>query len=154
LAELKRMLHSHVFPVKNCLMLCQSTVTKVVKIMFWLVKSYDFTSQHMLYVLNSLKKSKMGEIGLKSQKSDEIAQNSDLRTDFAIVPKWCAETKFPPGPAVRRLLAVEMHSHASRSSLSSIFSEQIPKITNHKSQLTNTLSFHNSQNTRLILTNP
>ena len=41
----------------------------------------------MLYVLNSLKKSKMGEIGLKSQKSDEIAQNSDLRTDFAIVPK-------------------------------------------------------------------
>ena len=27
LAELKRMLHPHVFPVKNCLMLCQSTVT-------------------------------------------------------------------------------------------------------------------------------
>jgi len=58
----------------------------------------------------------------------------------------------PHGPAVRRLLAVEMHSHASRSSLSSVFSEQIPKITNHNSQ--NTLSFHNSQNTRLILTNP
>ena len=27
LGELKRMLHPHVFPVKNCLMLCQSTVT-------------------------------------------------------------------------------------------------------------------------------
>jgi hypothetical protein len=38
----------------------------------------------------------------------------------------------PHGPAVRRLLAVEMHSHASRSSLSSVFSEQIPKITTHK----------------------
>jgi hypothetical protein len=41
----------------------------------------------MLYVLNRLKKSKMDEIGLKSQKSDEIAQNRDFRTDFAIVPK-------------------------------------------------------------------
>jgi len=30
--------------------------TKVVKIAFWLVKSYDFTSQNMLYVLNRLKK--------------------------------------------------------------------------------------------------
>jgi len=27
LAKLKRMLHPRVFPVKNCLMLCQSTVT-------------------------------------------------------------------------------------------------------------------------------
>jgi hypothetical protein len=38
---------------------------KVVKIAFWLVKSYDFTSQNMLYVLNRLKKSKMDENGLK-----------------------------------------------------------------------------------------
>jgi hypothetical protein len=38
----------------------------------------------MLYVLNRLKKSKMGEIGLKS---GEIAQNRDFRTDFAISPK-------------------------------------------------------------------
>jgi hypothetical protein len=36
---------------------------KVVKIAFWLLKSYDFTSQNMLYGLNRLKKSKMGEIG-------------------------------------------------------------------------------------------
>jgi hypothetical protein len=44
----------------------------------------------MLYVLNRLKKSKMSEIGLKSvksQKSDEITQNRDFRTDFAIVLK-------------------------------------------------------------------
>jgi hypothetical protein len=41
----------------------------------------------MLYVLNRLKKSKMGEIGVKSQKLDEIVQNRDFRTDFAIVPK-------------------------------------------------------------------
>jgi len=27
LAELKRMFHPHIFPVKNCMMLCQSTVT-------------------------------------------------------------------------------------------------------------------------------
>jgi len=33
---------------------------------------------------------------VKSQKLDEITQNRDFRTDFAIVPKWCAETKFPP----------------------------------------------------------
>jgi len=38
----------------------------------------------MHYGLNRLKKSKMGEIGLKS---GEIAQNRDFRTDFAIVPK-------------------------------------------------------------------
>jgi len=38
----------------------------------------------MHYVLNRLKKSKMGKIGLKS---DEIAQNHDFRTDFAILPK-------------------------------------------------------------------
>jgi hypothetical protein len=41
----------------------------------------------MHYVLNRLKKSKMGKIGLKSQKSDEIAQNRDFMTDFAILPK-------------------------------------------------------------------
>jgi hypothetical protein len=41
----------------------------------------------MLYGLNRLKKSKMGKIGLKSQKSDEIAQNRDFRTNFAILTK-------------------------------------------------------------------
>jgi hypothetical protein len=45
---------------------------KVVKIAFWLVKSYDFTSQNMLCVLNRLKKSKMGEIGWKIAISGSI----------------------------------------------------------------------------------
>ena len=45
---------------------------KVVKIAFWLLKSYDFTSQNMFYVLNRLKKSKIDEIGLKSGKIDKI----------------------------------------------------------------------------------
>ena len=35
---------------------------KVVKIAFWLVKSYDFTSQNMYYELNRMKKSKMSKI--------------------------------------------------------------------------------------------
>jgi predicted RNA binding protein with dsRBD fold (UPF0201 family) len=45
---------------------------KVVKIAFWLVKSYDFTSQNMLYVLNRLKKLKMVKIRLKSGKIVKI----------------------------------------------------------------------------------
>jgi len=69
---------------------------KVVKIAFWLVKSYDFTSQNMHYGLNRLKKSKMGKIELKSQKSDEIAQNHNFRIDLAILTKWGPETKSPP----------------------------------------------------------
>jgi len=56
----------------------------------------DFTSQNMLYVLNRLKKLKMGKIGLKSGEIAKIGWNHDFRTDFAIVPKWGAETKFPP----------------------------------------------------------
>jgi len=50
-------------------------LTKVVKIAFWLVKSYDFRSQNMLYVLNRLKKSKMGEIRLKSGEIVKIGWN-------------------------------------------------------------------------------
>jgi hypothetical protein len=50
----------------------------------------------MLYVLNRLKKLKMGKIGLKSGEIAKIGWNHDFRTDFAIVPKWGAETKFPP----------------------------------------------------------
>ena len=52
-----------------------------------LLKSYDFMSQNMHDGLNRLKKLKIGKIGLKSQKSDEIAQNYDFKTDFAISTK-------------------------------------------------------------------
>ena len=47
----------------------------VVKIAFWLVKSYDFTSQNMHYGLNRLKKSKMDKIGLKSGEIAKIRWN-------------------------------------------------------------------------------
>jgi hypothetical protein len=70
-----------------------SLSTKVVKIAFWLVKSYDFTSQNMLYVLNRLKKSKMGEIGLKSS---EIAKNHDFRADFTILTERMHWSKMSP----------------------------------------------------------
>jgi len=51
--------------------------TKVVKIAFWLVKSYDFTSQNMLCVLNRLKKIEMGEIELKSGEIVKIRWNRE-----------------------------------------------------------------------------
>ena len=73
---------------------------------------------------------------MKSQKSDEIAQNHDFRTDFAIVPKWGAETKFPPFcPAVRRLLDVSCIVTDSRDSLhfrELIHCLQSSQITTHK----------------------
>ena len=48
------------------------SIIKVVKIAIQLVKSYVFTSQYKLYVLNRLKKSKMVKIGLKSGKIVKI----------------------------------------------------------------------------------
>ena len=53
----------------------KSVFIMVVKIAFWLVKSYDFTSQNMHYGLNRLKKSKMDKIGLKSGKIAKIGWN-------------------------------------------------------------------------------
>jgi plasmid maintenance system antidote protein VapI len=50
----------------------QLVVGKVVKIAIQLVKSYDFTSQHMLNVQNRLKNSKIDKIGLKSSKIGKI----------------------------------------------------------------------------------
>ena len=79
------------FPTSSCdekgqllLLLIYIYIYKVVKIAFWLVKSYDFTSQNMHYVLNQLKKSKMGKIELKSGKIIKIAQNRDIKTDCTI----------------------------------------------------------------------
>jgi hypothetical protein len=45
---------------------------KVVKIAIQLVKSYVFTSQYRLYVLNRLQNSKIGKIGSKSGKIVKI----------------------------------------------------------------------------------
>jgi len=73
--------------------------TKVVKIAFWLVKSYDFTSQNMHYGLNRLKKSKMDEIGLKSGEIAKIGWNrakswfQDRFCDCAKMMRW---NKIPP----------------------------------------------------------
>ena len=44
-------------------------------------------SQNMHYVLNRLKKSKIGKIGLKSSEIVKTGRNRDFRTDFAILPK-------------------------------------------------------------------
>ena len=58
----------------NYLARCE-VANMVVKIAFWLVKSYDFTSQNMHYGLNRLKKSKMDKIGLKSGEIAKIGWN-------------------------------------------------------------------------------
>jgi hypothetical protein len=60
-------------------------------------------------------------------KSREIAQNRDFNTDFAIVPKWCAETKSPPGPAVMRQLAAQSHD-CLQSSLFSLYMVQVATV--------------------------
>ena len=73
--------------------------TKVVKIAFWLVKSYDFTSQNMLYVLNRLKKSKMSEIRLKSGEIAKIGWNhakSRFQDRFCDCAKMMCWNKIPP----------------------------------------------------------
>jgi hypothetical protein len=94
-------------------------IVKVVKIAFWLIKSYDFTSQNMLYVLNRLKKIKNGWNRV------EITKNRDFRIDFTISPKLMHGSKmFPHAPTVRRLLVVQMHSHAAWQSLHSSLQSQ------------------------------
>ena len=124
----------------------------VVKITFWLVKSYDFTSQNMHYVLNRLKKSKMGKIGLKSGEIAKIGWNraksrfQDRFCDFAKMRRW---NKIPPScPAVRRLLDFSCTITDSRDCLQS--SLQVKILTIHKSIFTN----HNAQNTLSNRTNP
>ena len=72
---------------------------------------------------------------MKSQKSDEIAQNRDFMTDFAILPKWGTETKFPHScPVVRRLLDFSCTVTDSRDCLQS--SLQAKLLTIHKSIFT------------------
>jgi hypothetical protein len=53
--------------------------TKVVKIAIQLVKSYDFTSQYRLNVLN---RSQNSEIGKIESKSGKITQKRDFTPDF------------------------------------------------------------------------
>jgi S-ribosylhomocysteine lyase LuxS involved in autoinducer biosynthesis len=48
------------------------SIIKVVKIAIQLVKSYVFTSQYRLYVLNRSQNSEMGKIGSKSGKIVKI----------------------------------------------------------------------------------
>jgi hypothetical protein len=109
-------------------------VPKVVNIVFWLVKSY----KHVLRV-ESLEKIKNGWNRVKSLKSDEIAWNrakSRFQDRFCDCNKMMRWNKIPPhGPAVRRLLAVEMHSHATHATRSSG-----NQVTLHNSQ--KTLSFY------------
>ena len=75
----------------------------------------------MYYGLNRLKKSKMDKIGLKSQKSDEIAQNCDFRTDFAILTKLGAETKFLPHVQLSEAYWIYSHGLSSLWLLKSRF---------------------------------
>ena len=54
----------------------------VVKITIQLVKSYDFTSQYRLNVLNRAQNSEMDKIGSKSGKIVKIGWNRDFTPDF------------------------------------------------------------------------
>jgi len=77
---------------------------------------------------------------VKSQKSDEIVQNRDFRTDFAILPKWGAETKFPPlMSSCQTPIGFFLHSHRL-TWLSSVFTSgentHNSQINLHKSQRT------------------
>jgi len=119
--------------------LCLELVCKVVKIAFWLIKSYDFTSQNMLYVLNRLKKSKMDKIGLKSGEIVKIRWNhakSWFQDWFCDCAKMSCWNKIPPScPAVRRLLDVSCTVTDSRDSLhfrELIHCLQSSQITTHK----------------------
>jgi hypothetical protein len=71
--------------------------TKVVKITFWLVKSYDFTSQYMFNVLNRLKNLKMVGIRLKLDEIVKIGWNhkkkTRLQTVLTISTKYMNWTK-------------------------------------------------------------
>ena len=68
-----------------------------------------YESKHALHA-ESFEKLKMGE----------IVKNHDFRIDFAISPKCIHWSKmFPHTSAVPRLLAVQMHSHATWQSLHS-----------------------------------
>jgi hypothetical protein len=60
-------------PIQNAIQICGWS--KVVKITIQLVKSYVFTSQYKLYVLNRSQNSKMGKIGSKSGKIVKIGWN-------------------------------------------------------------------------------
>jgi hypothetical protein len=108
--------------------------TKVVKIAFWLVKSYDFTSQNMLYVLNRLKKSKMGEIGLNWGEIAKIGWNraksrfQDRFCDCAKMMRW---NKIPPWSSCQTPIGCGNAQSRDCLLFSSVF-------TNHNSQ--NTIS--------------
>jgi len=110
---------------------------KVVKIAFWLVKSYDFMSQNMHYGLNRLKKSKMGEIGLKSGEIAKIGWNrtkSRFQYRFCDCAKMVRWNKIPPwsschapiGCTVTRLSSIfplqSIHGTSSNCVHSSLFS--------------------------------
>ena len=79
---------------------------KVVKIAIQLVKSYDFTSQYRLNVLNRSQNSEIGKIGSKSSKIVKIAQKRDFTHDFTRLcqnRKYCATV--PPAPRAKQVLA-------------------------------------------------
>ena len=92
--------------------------TKVVKIAFWLVKSYDFTSQNMHYGLNRTTKSKMSKIGLKSGKIAKIGWNraksrsQDRLYDFNII----VALKVPPMSTCQTPIGISF-SHSRDSSV-------------------------------------
>jgi len=70
----------------------------------------------MHYGLNRLKKSKMGENRKNRMKSRKIAILGPI---LRLCQNDALKQNSPHGPAVRRLLAVEMHSHDSRDCLQS-----------------------------------
>jgi len=130
-----------------------NTTTKVVKITFWLVKSYDFTSQNMHYGLNRLKKSKMDKIGLKSSEIVKIGWNraksrfQDRFCDFDKMRPW--NKILPSWTAVRCLLDYSCTVVFKITWLSSLCSFQLRRKT--LSQITiHKYSFQFQQNKSLI----
>jgi hypothetical protein len=119
------------------------TWPKVVKIAIWLLKSYDFTSQYILNVLNHSKNSKMDEIGLKSSKIAKIGWNS-VKSWFhhrfnAFSKEHNLSLLFPPAPGIQWLLAYCYYRTKAKSRntffLSSTFTHtqnkiKIPKFLN------------------------
>ena len=87
-----------------------TTTTKVVKIAFWLVKTYDFTSQNMLYVLNRLKKSKMGEIGLKTSEIVKIGWNRKKITILTERMHWSKMS--PPCSSCPAPIGVQLNAQS------------------------------------------
>jgi len=74
---------------------------------------------------------------VKSQKSDEIAQNRDFRTNFAILTKWGPETKSPPPGQLSDaywIILAQSRTHVTVFTL--LFSiEAKNSFTNHNSQI-------------------